>query len=77
MHPATEKFRPIEDARPRDEPWRAMKWPPPSLLTGDVVELVPCVPQEHGGVLFSIVAEDWRAVREKLRTRVTQTGVGG
>jgi RimJ/RimL family protein N-acetyltransferase len=42
-----------------------MKWPPPSPLTGlvgHVVELVPCVPREHGGPLFEALQHDavWR-----------------
>jgi len=62
MHPVENRFQPVEDARPRDEPWPAMRWPPPSPLAGDVVELVPCVPQEHGGPLFEAIRHEsvWR-----------------
>jgi RimJ/RimL family protein N-acetyltransferase len=63
MHPGTDRFLPIEDARPRDEPWPAMRWPPASApLAGTVVELVPCVPEEHAGPLFGALRHEsvWR-----------------
>jgi N-acetyltransferase len=67
---APERFQPITDARPNDAPWAAMSWPPTaSRLVGHVVELLPCVPERDGAVLFTILHDDavWRHVAGRPR----------
>lgn len=61
--PAT-RFAPVLDARPLDDPWPAMAWPPPpgECLRGHVVELTPVQPARDGAALFAALDHDsvWR-----------------
>jgi RimJ/RimL family protein N-acetyltransferase len=59
-----DRFAPVVDARPADTAWPAMVWPPPAdaRLAGEVVELVPCVPDRDAGPLFEALDQEavWR-----------------
>ncbi len=56
---AIARFQAIHDARPNDSAPRAMVWPPPSApLTGQIVELTPCVPERDAPLLFEALQGD-------------------
>lgn len=49
----TQLFAAIPDARPHDTTWPAMVWPPAAaVLTGNIVELSKCTPEQDGNLLF-------------------------
>ncbi len=53
------RFQAIHDARPDDIAPPLMVWPPPSAqLTGQVVELTPCVPERDAPLLFDALRDD-------------------
>jgi RimJ/RimL family protein N-acetyltransferase len=61
----TDRFHAIQDARPDDAPWPVMSWPPTATrLTGQVVELSPCLPDRDAGPLFQALRDDaiWRHI---------------
>jgi len=53
-------FSPVVDARPEDEPWPAMSWPPPPdiVLQGHVVEATPLDLERDVGDLFRALDDD-------------------
>jgi RimJ/RimL family protein N-acetyltransferase len=54
-----DRFQAIDDARPDDVAWPVMVWPPTKTrLTGQVVELSPCVPDRDAGPLFQALSDD-------------------
>lgn len=72
------RFDLIRDERPNDTPWPGMTWPPTiARLTGNVVELSPCVPEQDAGPLFRALHDDavWRHVpgRPKSPEQFTAT----
>lgn len=56
---STDRFEAIQDARPDDSAWPAMVWPPTAAkLTGQIVELTPCIPERDAPLLFEALRED-------------------
>ncbi|HEY5373381.1 MAG TPA: GNAT family protein [Polyangiaceae bacterium] len=53
------RFQTIHDARPSHIAAPPMVWPPPTaLLTGQIVELTPCVPERDAPLLFEALRDD-------------------
>jgi RimJ/RimL family protein N-acetyltransferase len=53
------RFDAIKDARPSDSAARSMVWPPTvAQLTGQVVELTPCIPERDAPSLFEALRDD-------------------
>jgi N-acetyltransferase len=54
------RWRPVGDARPDDDPWPVMVWPPPATttLSGTVVEVRPLVADRDAEDLFAAVDHD-------------------
>ena len=54
------RFAAVQDARPDDEPWPQLNWPPgpETRLLGRVVEVVPVVPERDGEELFEALDDD-------------------
>ena len=53
------RFEPIPDARPNDSAAPPMVWPPTATqLTGQVVELSPCIPERDAPLLFDALRGD-------------------
>ncbi|MDQ1617804.1 MAG: hypothetical protein QOE19_373 [Actinomycetota bacterium] len=61
-----EVFEPIDDARPGDTPWPALRWPlaPGVRLRGHRVELTPVEPERDAVALFTALDHDavWQHV---------------
>jgi len=52
-------FLPIQDARPNDSAAPPMLWPPTTTqLSGQLVELTPCVPERDAPLLFQALNDD-------------------
>src|SRR4051812_7030583 len=51
-------FHPIIDARPSDIAWPRLRWPPATVLTGNIVELSVCVPDRDAAPLFEALDHD-------------------
>ena len=60
------RFEPVADARPSDEPWPAMTWPPPfgTELSGSTVHLRPAVPAADAAAVSAALDDDrvWQHV---------------
>jgi len=65
-------FIPLPDARPNDEPWPEMMWPPRAdvELVGRAVTLVPLDPIRHAAELFTMLDDDavWAHLAGRPRT---------
>jgi RimJ/RimL family protein N-acetyltransferase len=55
-----ERFNAFTDPRPNDRMWPRLAWPPSAgvVLSGNVVTLVPLVPELHAGELFASLNDD-------------------
>jgi RimJ/RimL family protein N-acetyltransferase len=53
------RFEAIQDARPNDSAAPPMVWPPTAAqLTGQVIELSPCIPERDAPLLFEALRDD-------------------
>ncbi|HEX3850703.1 MAG TPA: hypothetical protein VHW01_07035, partial [Polyangiaceae bacterium] len=56
---STDRFEAIQDARPDDSASPLMLWPPTvAMLTGQIIELTPCIPERDARLLFEALRDD-------------------
>jgi RimJ/RimL family protein N-acetyltransferase len=56
---STDRFEAIQDARPDDSASPPMLWPPTAAkLTGQIIELTPCIPERDAPLLFEALRDD-------------------